>query len=280
MSRRHLDYLVIGHVTRDRMPEGGFRLGGTVAYAARTAQALGCRVGVITGASEDLSLDEALPDIRLLRVPASVTTTFENRTTPQGRVQTIQAAAPPLTSSMVHPAWRFTSLLHLGPVAGECEPGLADLFPNTFLGLTPQGWMRAWDGSGRVHPAPWKHADILLPRAAAVVLSEEDISGDEALAAHWATRTRALALTRGAAGCTVYAAGEKRDLPGHPVLEVDSTGAGDIFAAVFFVRLWQGDDPWTAARLANCVAAISVTRPGLSGTPTPEEIAHCRALCA
>jgi len=59
------------------------------------------------------------------------------------------------------------------------------------------------------------------------------------------------------------------------VIEVDATGAGDIFAAAFFVRLQRGADPWTAACFANCVAAQSVIRAGLAGTPTPDDIVRC-----
>ncbi len=160
-------------------------------------------------------------------------------------------------------------------MARECDPALVDLFQADFVGLTPQGWMRRWDEEGRVTPGPWEEANVLLPRASAVVLSEEDIGGDEALAARWAARIRLLVVTRGAQGCTLYLGGQAHHLPAFPASEVDPTGAGDIFAAVFFVRLWLGDTPLRAARLANCIAAASVTRPGLSGTPTPTDIARC-----
>jgi sugar/nucleoside kinase (ribokinase family) len=56
---------------------------------------------------------------------------------------------------------------------------------------------------------------------------------------------------------------------------VDPTGAGDIFAAAFFVALQRVGDAWTAARFANCIAARSVTRAGLKSTPTPDEIVRC-----
>ncbi len=274
-----LDYLVIGHVTRDRRPDGGFTSGGTATYATRTAQALGCRVGVVTSASEDLNLSAAFPGVEILQVPAPVTTTFENRYTRSGRVQVIQAVAAPLTPDGIPPAWCEVAVVHIGPVAQECDPALVGLFPTVFVGLTPQGWMRRWDRQGRVRPAAWESADTLLPRAGAVILSEEDVGGDEALVARWAARTCVMVVTRGAAGCTVYAAGAVEDLPGFPAVEVDPTGAGDVFAAVFFVQLQQGLTPWEAARRANCVAALSVTRPGLSGTPTPEEVARCLASC-
>jgi hypothetical protein len=42
-----IDYLVIGHLTQDIIPDG-FRLGGTAAYSALTARALGLRVGIVT----------------------------------------------------------------------------------------------------------------------------------------------------------------------------------------------------------------------------------------
>jgi sugar/nucleoside kinase (ribokinase family) len=280
LSTRHLDYLVIGHVTQDRVPGDRLTPGGTAAYAARTAQALGCQVGVITSAGETLSIAEILPNIKSLCVPTPTTTTFGNRYTPTGRAQTVQTVAAPLTSDVIPSMWRTASVVHLGPVARECDPALADLFPAAFLGLTPQGWMRRWDKRGQVHPAKWETADLLLPRASAVVMSEGDVESDGNLVARWAARTRVLAITRGPSGCTVYTKGMAWDLPAFPAMEVDPTGAGDIFAAAFFIRLWQGDDPRTAGRLANCIAAASVTRPGLSGTPTPDEAARCQALCA
>jgi sugar/nucleoside kinase (ribokinase family) len=57
---------------------------------------------------------------------------------------------------------------------------------------------------------------------------------------------------------------------------VDATGAGDIFTAGFFVRLYQTRDPWEAARFATHLAAYSVTRRGLHGIPTHAEIEHCK----
>jgi sugar/nucleoside kinase (ribokinase family) len=56
------------------------------------------------------------------------------------------------------------------------------------------------------------------------------------------------------------------------VIELDPTGAGDIFAAAFFFRLYNTRDPWEAARFATQLAAISVTRSGLQSIPTQEEI--------
>jgi sugar/nucleoside kinase (ribokinase family) len=59
------------------------------------------------------------------------------------------------------------------------------------------------------------------------------------------------------------------------VKEVDATGAGDVFAACFFVRLFQTRDPWEAGRFATILAAHTVTRVGLDGIPTAAEIEEC-----
>ncbi|MBN1956332.1 MAG: ribokinase [Anaerolineae bacterium] len=270
-----LDYLAVGHVTWDWKPEAGLAVGGTAAYAALTAQALGCRVGVVTRAAPDLDLAAALPGVQVVRAPSPITTTFHNQHTPEGRRQVLRAVAAPLGPDILPREWRTAHLLHLGPVAGECDPAWAAHFPAAFVGLTPQGWLRQWDAQGHVGPAPWEDAGPLLRRADAVVLSDEDAAGDGALVAAWASQARVLALTRGAAGCTLFVAGEARQFDAFPATEVDSTGAGDVFAAVFFVRLWRGDGPGAAARWANCLAAASVSRRGLAGVPTAAEVARC-----
>ncbi|MFL7791237.1 MAG: PfkB family carbohydrate kinase, partial [Anaerolineae bacterium] len=259
-----------------------YTVGGTVSYAARTARALGCRTGIVTSASPDLDLNNTLGDILIARIPAAATTTFENIYTPKGRRQILHATAEMLVPEMVPQDWQAASaetIVHLGPVAQECDPALIDAFGDhpggAFIGLTPQGWMRHRDQAGHVSRCQWKEAEPLLTRADAVVLSEEDIAGDEALVNHYAAQTRLLVLTQGAAGCTVYKAGQSRHFPAPAVREVDATGSGDIFAATFFVQLQRNRDPWAAARFANCVAAQSVARKGLAGTPTTKEIAAC-----
>lgn len=269
-----LDYLVVGHITRD-LKRRSFLVGGTAAYAARTADALGCQVGVLTSTGADLDLSEALSDALITRFPAPKTTTFENIHIEGQRHQVIRGTARRLRPAMIPQDWR-AAIVHIGPVAHECDPALIEAFAEAFIGVTPQGWMRQWDEEGRVRHRPWREAEEVLPYADAVVLSEEDIGGNKDLAADYAAETDVLALTQGATGCTVFAGGEVRHFAPPAVVEIDSTGAGDIFAACFFHALHRGHDPWAAARFANCLAAHSVTRLGLSSTPNGGEVSRCR----
>jgi sugar/nucleoside kinase (ribokinase family) len=73
----------------------------------------------------------------------------------------------------------------------------------------------------------------------------------------------------------LYWNGDLRRFRSPPVDEVDATGAGDVFAAAFLARLYATRDPWEACRFACRMAAISVTRPGLEGVPTSDEVQAC-----
>ena len=133
------------------------------------------------------------------------------------------------------------------------------------MGLTPQGWFRRWDENGLVYESHWAEADKVLPMAAAVILSREDVSEQEALE-EFRRRARVLVLTEQAGGCTVLCKGERRSFKAPSVQEINPTGAGDTFAAAYFIRLYQTrGNPWEAAEFANRIAAASVTRKTLDG---------------
>ncbi|MEJ2752862.1 MAG: carbohydrate kinase family protein [Chloroflexota bacterium] len=77
--------------------------------------------------------------------------------------------------------------------------------------------------------------------------------------------SKVLVMTQGPAGSIVYFGDEARSFPAPRVNAVDLTGAGDIYATAFLVRLYQtGGDPWEAGRFGNEIAARSVTATGLS----------------
>src|SRR5919202_154444 len=124
-----LDYLVIGHVTKDVVPTapGGYLFGGTVSFGSLTARNLQRRAGVLTCAAASAELAAFLEGVDLHVVPAAETTTFENIYTPQGRVQFLRAVAPAIPAGAVPPAWRSARVVHLGPVDQEVPPEIADV---------------------------------------------------------------------------------------------------------------------------------------------------------
>ena len=265
-----VDYLVIGHVTQDLTPNGPI-LGGTASYSARTAQALGLRVGIVTACTPDLDLSD-LAGIQVAVGFAENNTTFENILTPTGRIQYLHHRAPLLTIGHVPEVWRRTPIVHLGPVAQEVDPNLARAFTDSLVCLTPQGWLRAWNEEGRVSPCDWPEAAYVLSHAAVAILSVEDVQGNEARIDDMVSAIKTLVVTEGYNGARLYWNGDLRRFSAPRVQEIDPTGAGDIFATSFFCRLASTRDPWEAARFATQIAAKSVTRPGILGVPTAEEI--------
>jgi hypothetical protein len=265
-----VDYLVIGHVARDIL-EDGPRLGGTAAYSALTAQALGMRTGVMTAWAGEMDLD-LLAGITVFSIPAGQSTTFENVYQPAGRIQYLHQLAPKILYESVPDVWKRSTILHIGPIANEISPIPGEEFSPALLALTPQGWLRSWDKDGQVKHSAWEGAQEALEGAGAAVISLEDVDGDEDEIERMALACRVLAVTEGPAGARLYWHNDLRRFRAPKMRELDATGAGDIFASAFFIRLYASRDPWEAARFATRLAAFSVTRAGLAGIPTREEI--------
>ena len=281
------DFVAIGHATRDLLPGGGWRLGGTVTFAALTAQRLGLHAAVLTSGPPDLltALRDALPGVALACLPASEATTYENVYAGGTRTQYLRGRAAPIYALDLPPAWCEARIALLAPLAGEVEHGIASAFPRALVAATPQGWLRRWDANGRIIPGPLDGAEALLPHLRALILSREDLPAsttisaipdcaDDQIAA-WARVVPLVAVTCGPDGALLYQdGGAPESFSSYPARELDPTGAGDVFAAAFLCALDATGDPRAAVDFANRVAAFSVEHPGADGIPTRADIAH------
>jgi ribokinase len=99
--------------------------------------------------------------------------------------------------------------------------------------------------------------------------AEEQIA-DELLT----TGVRHVILKLGARGAMVAEDhGSKIRVPAYRVTPVDTTAAGDAFNGAFAVATLEGNSPVEAARFANAVAAISITRRGAQPSmPSRQEV--------
>ncbi len=272
------EYLLIGHITVDRVGDKGLTLGGTATYAGLTARNMGARVAIHTSSSYEPGIVDTLYNTWVARIPAEYTTCFVNTYDSEGhRHQFIESVAEKLTYEQLLPEWRNPALVHFGPVAQEIDASFVTHFPRSLVGVTPQGWMRAWDEEGRVHPTEWADADAVLARADAVVISQEDVA-DASVIQDWAAKARVLVVTLAERGCDVYRQGPGGAQDGRaaevyhspafkPAREVDPTGAGDVFAAAYFWHLQRTGDWREAADWGNCVASFAVEKPGVAGVP-------------
>ncbi len=148
-----IDYLLIGHVSTDLTPTGP-KPGGAVTFASHVAHVLGYKTAVLTSAAPDYDLTEAFhPAVEVISLPSEETTVFENVYTPDGnRQQTIHSQARQITANDVPAAWRNAKIVHLAPIDEEIDVDVAKIFPDSVIGVTPQGWLRGWDEEGHVFP--------------------------------------------------------------------------------------------------------------------------------
>jgi sugar/nucleoside kinase (ribokinase family) len=298
------DLLLIGAATRDLLPGGGWRLGGTAVFAALTAARLGLRAAIVTSGPPDIgqALAETAPEVAVALTPAADATTFENVYDATGaRRQYLRGQAAPLTLADVPTAWRAAPLVLLAPLAREVGPALAAALASAggvdrLIAATPQGWLRQWDATGLVRPGPWEDAERVLPALAALILSWEDLvapgdaPGDaadhqadreaeraaerkaEEQVRAWSAAVPRIALTRGAVGADLITRAGRERFPAYVVRQVDPTGAGDVFAAAFLAEWCAGGDARQAMDFANCAASFAVERVGTAGIPTRAQV--------
>jgi sugar/nucleoside kinase (ribokinase family) len=78
---------------------------------------------------------------------------------------------------------------------------------------------------------------------------------------------KVVACTRGADGSTIYSRSSRLDLPAKPTVVVDTTGAGDVYAAGFLAGYLDGATLEVCGEIATAASALSVSAYGREGYP-------------
>ena len=248
-----------------------WKVGGAAAYAAAAAHRLGRRAGIVTSHGTDLTLDGGLPvEIEIASTPASESTAFRNVDRGGGRrEQYVTSRAQRLDVEQVPYSWLDAQIVLAAPVLGEVDPTMLGRFRKSLIGAAGQGWLRRWAGNPDT-PLTQRRLDALgaLPPIGALFLSNEDINGDIDGLSALMPDTPIIVVTLGPAGARLRWQGAWREVPPFPATERDATGAGDVFAAAFLVRLAETRDPSVAATFASAAASLSVEAIGVDCAPT------------
>lgn len=265
------DFVAVGHLTLDETA-AGLRPGGSVLYAGLMAHHQGLRVGLLTSHGPDFPLEVLPPEIEVVTVPSPATTRFALVYTPEGRTLALRVRAAALAPVHLPPHFAEAGLAYVAPVADEVAPDLAAAFPNAAVGVGAQGWCRQWDQTGAIRMRSWPDPRLVLAHAQALFLSSDDVSGWEHQAVALYQQVPLGALTFAARGAVLFVNGERHRVAPTPAVEVDPTGAGDVFAAAFLIRSNATGDPWEAASFAAVAGALTVEAPGIAGVPTAERL--------
>ena len=281
-TSRTPEYLVIGHICGDIHSNGKVVLGGTALYSALTAARLGWRTAVLTrgvfgrevAGHEIPSLEEYAEELQIIVQDADTTTMFVNEYTGGRRTQKLSQWAGQIDLRGLPPHWRNARIIHLGPIAQEIDPKQTGALTPYFLGATPQGWMRDWPkpGGGKVTHNHLRLPKELVSRLDSIIVSQEEIAlcrdTVEAVGAH-----RLGVITMGQDGAKVIYGGQRASVPAFKVDVADHTGAGDTFAASFFIGATDRSiSAVRAARFASAVSGMSLREIGMHSIPSRAEV--------
>ncbi|MFC0628398.1 carbohydrate kinase family protein [Kribbella deserti] len=194
----------------------------------------------------------------------------------EDRALVTHGGAPPLSGDdlLAAPPYGEAVAAHIGPWPNEWLPKAR---ANGSLVFADVGW----DPSERWDPAvlaQLEHVDVFVPNADEAMHYTGTTTPAQALE-RLAERVPMAVISDGRRGALAIDAGtgERVDVPAVRVAAVDTTGAGDVFAAGFIAAtLWRL--PLTERVLfANLVAALSVTRlGGADAAPRRGEVAAWR----
>jgi sugar/nucleoside kinase (ribokinase family) len=115
---------------------------------------------------------------------------------------------------------------------------------------------QAWNG------APFWHGCHVL------FVSDEDVGRRSDQIDRWTDDVPVVAVTSNRRGARVHDNGRWRSIDAFPADEVDPTGAGDVFATAFLVRMRETQDVAQATRFASAAAACSIEAQGIDGIAT------------
>jgi sugar/nucleoside kinase (ribokinase family) len=280
-SLRTPEYLVIGHICADLHSGGRVVHGGTALYSALTAARLGWRTAVMTRGVYGRevhghlvpSLEEYADELSIVVQDADSTTMFINEYSGGRRTQHLPHWAGPIDLRGLPPHWRNAKIIHLGPIAQEIDPKQTGALTPEFLGATPQGWLRSWPKQGgRVSQHHLRLPPELVSRLDSIIVSQEEIAlcrdTVEAVGAK-----RLGVITMGQDGSKIIYGGRRANIPAFDIDVADHTGAGDTFAAAFFVKATDRTlSAVKAARFASAVSGMSLREIGMNSTPTRDEV--------
>ncbi len=253
--------LFVGHACHDKTPTG-FKLGGTVSYAAAFANAIGEQTVVLTSIGPDFLFEDNFTDagVQLQIVPAKQTTVFDNRYRDAIRQQYILQRAEKISKSNI-PEELQPAIIFLCPIADEINLNIISAYPDILHACTIQGFLRSWDEQGKVSATAmqWDR----LSGLDLAIFSIDDVEGNPVWIEEITSRIPICVLTKGAAGAQLYEQGHVRSFPSWSVEEVDPTGAGDVFATAFLCHYKNTANLTLSMAYAHAAASMVVEVDGV-----------------
>jgi len=246
------------------------QLGGNAGSTSYTLAKLGAQVSVATLVGRDATAQAVLGwlagagvDLDLVQyvdAPTSIAISLIRRSGERALLYQLGAASQDFTPFALPPG---ATHFHLAAVYRMRH--LREIAPRLLRQAKEAGLRTSLDAQWDTEGEWMKVLAPSLPFADYALMNEEEArlltdceEPDEAARALRAHGASHVVIKRGARGCWV----DGTAVPGFPVDAVDTTGAGDCFSGGFVAALERGLTIEAAARFANAVGALSVSRIG------------------
>jgi len=276
---KSIDILTIGNITEDRIfKEDNFfsSIGGPSFYASKACIKYGVKSGVISISSDELKLEDCLPDNVAFPQNRIGHTIFENHYINNMRAQRVVNFSQSLNiCDLIYPVnYAPPKLIFYCPVLNEVTNEFLELFPDSIKVCNLQGWMRTLDSQGNVSIKK-ELPDLDFSIFHAVIMSEHDVDYDNALKI--SESCKLVCITKGEQGSTLIVDNEIKNYGTVRVVNVDETGAGDVWAITFsifyFIFKKHIND---SAMFANTAASFSIKGIGDSEIPYLDKLLNLK----
>lgn len=261
--------VIYGNITLDRNIYQGksyFGPGGSAFFSAKTLNNLKLPNLIVSPYGSDFP-QKWLSAINIY--PAKPTfqnsLTFENYTKFDRRTQKVFNADSATNIPIVHLPKNIlhdSNLLMLATVLNNISPDdivsiRQYINKEAIIALIAQGLFRSIDSKGIIKKVN-TNIEKFLPYIDLVFASEEDCDNIFTKAKKWSRGGTDVIITQAQKGSMLYEKGMPQKFSGFKTNNlIDSTGAGDIFAAAFCYAKIKGKDNYFASKFANATASIS-----------------------
>ena len=255
---------VVGNLARDRIDGGAPQPGGCPVFAATALRLLGRDAQILTRCAPT---DQELLAAPLRALGAGVTVLYSKRTSGFEHVYEAESRATSVTS--VGDPWTAADARHLAPDVNwvHVAPLLrSDFPPETLASFADDGRTVSLDAQGLVREprlGPLEQNARFDPSSledvSVLKLSEEE-ARIVAAGRFDASTARVLGVpeivvTLGSHGEDVWTDGRATHVSTRPVLDVETTGAGDAFMVAYAIARSDGSPAVEAAREASALVA-------------------------
>lgn len=277
-----MKFVAIGNVAIDQNLQEHPATGGSVLYSSLLASKLGLKAFAVTSYGEDfLALKPNWQNVHVYPQLTPFSTTIGLIYDQHGNRQVIVGKEGGIISEKLLPKEiSDADIIFICPIVHEISSKLVDFVAKENKGgiivTTPQGWLRDWGKEGdKIFQKPWENAKEILAHTDILSISEEDIQDDKSVLDLYKSFIKPrgiIIVTQGSKGATAYRGKEIIFFKAYPAKMVDSTGAGDIFAAAFGISWKETSSMGQSLKFANTAASFIVEGIGESNMPTRFQI--------